>query len=144
MGRRSLTIVKEDHNKLAGGVDVQRRSFLLILAALIATCPVWCVQVHADGQDTHAGARDEPDAGIPVPVNDDDCVCAGAIVAEECFVVIDVMCGGGFWQVMLDLVALDVGALLPLLQRAGFQSDGQAWLHLSSLCALALSQRYRC
>jgi hypothetical protein len=123
---------------------VKRRSVFLFLAVLIATCPAWCLQVHACGHSTHEGRCGELGGGLPAPapVNDDACVCAGAIVAEECLLVIDVMCDVRA-PLMLDWVALDAGALPVLFQRAGLRVDGPD-LSTSSLNALAASQRYRC
>jgi hypothetical protein len=64
---------------------VLRFALCLVLIAVLASCPIVCGAVEAslglrDGTHGPVGDGDHP---VPYPVNDDDCVCNGALKSDD-------------------------------------------------------------
>lgn len=58
-----------------------------LLAVILASCPIWCATFEAtlgacQRHEAH-GPGDHEDPSAPAPVNNDDCVCNGAVAPAE-------------------------------------------------------------
>lgn len=124
------------------------RCLQVALMLVIATCPGWCLAVHG-----HAGhglthpASDSADscseAATPAPVNEDDCVCQGALIGENSSCTIGMAIAETVVPSLIQVMAIDV-FYSPLLVSIESRGDVAATLARDPLRALAMLQSFRC
>ena len=119
---------------------------ILALIFVIGSCPIWCATFEAslDLPCSHAGSHPsaERQPTTPLPVNNDDCVCNGAILAASPLSTI----GDGPSFSPLDiggLLVIDLAALSALSRECGLTNATQD--SRGDRCALLVAgSRMRC